>query len=800
MGLSGLDAALSGLRLAQQQVGVISNNISNVGTPGFTRKILPQSSQTIQGQSIGVLSETIIRRVDLNLTRDLWTQVSASGSSDIQATYLKRIESFHGAPDKELSISAEIGRLFDTFTGLSDDPSSPILLSNGLNQAIDTATKINELSQLITTLRNDAQSEMKLSVDRINDLLTNIAALNRDIKTNRIGERTVAQLEDSRDEAIKELAGFIDISFFQRGDGVLVVQTGSGSELASDFVPRQLFFSPTPISSQNSYPTGVAGITLGDPATDTVSFDITPLGLGGKLGGLINLRDETFPKQMAQLDELAHKLALRFDAQGLRLFTDATGSIPLDTAPNPLAPTAVSYVGFSLVMQVNQAVLNDSSLLQRGTYGASIPSGSNEVIRRIVQNAFGDVDYQQAVGNIDLVVSSLAPPNNTLHNFLGIDSINNINGSRNLSNFADPASFIAAANGQLAPGSNTFQIIFSNPTIGIPATSVEVILSAVPNGPGNFAQDLVNYINTGVIPTLTFGQQANLNAMNVSFSVGTNGEMVISSNGVIQNDATAVANGMGANGLALFGLAETTYQATNPYFDIQVGNGTPTRIFIDGNDTEVDLMAKLAAVPGLAVENITTSVDGFLRIRPGNNYTNPDFGGDIKITSGPFRTTNAGANAVYGPGTIPNGVNMISAMFGSFSTGPLQDVSPVQSVNYASQTNASLTPPIPTTLFRTSFLGPDANISTGLAGSRTLQDYAQKMVNEQTQDLRFAEERKSDSDGLRDLLQRQFLDESGVNIDEELGNLIVVQTAYSASARVLNAINELFDELLRAVQ
>jgi flagellar hook-associated protein 1 FlgK len=97
-------------------------------------------------------------------------------------------------------------------------------------------------------------------------------------------------------------------------------------------------------------------------------------------------------------------------------------------------------------------------------------------------------------------------------------------------------------------------------------------------------------------------------------------------------------------------------------------------------------------------------------------------------------------------------------------------------------------------------LGPDANISTGLAGSRTLQDYAQKMVNEQTQDLRFAEERKSDSDGLRDLLQRQFLDESGVNIDEELGNLIVVQTAYSASARVLNAINELFDELLRAVQ
>ena len=39
-----------------------------------------------------------------------------------------------------------------------------------------------------------------------------------------------------------------------------------------------------------------------------------------------------------------------------------------------------------------------------------------------------------------------------------------------------------------------------------------------------------------------------------------------------------------------------------------------------------------------------------------------------------------------------------------------------------------------------------------------------------------------------------------LNIDEELGNLIVVQTAYSASARVLTAVDELFQELLNAVR
>jgi flagellar hook-associated protein 1 len=49
MSLTALNAALTGLRIAQQQIGVISNNVANVGTPGYTRKILPQQAQVIEG-------------------------------------------------------------------------------------------------------------------------------------------------------------------------------------------------------------------------------------------------------------------------------------------------------------------------------------------------------------------------------------------------------------------------------------------------------------------------------------------------------------------------------------------------------------------------------------------------------------------------------------------------------------------------------------------------------------------------------------------------------------------------------
>jgi flagellar hook-associated protein 1 FlgK len=155
---SSLQTALSGLRVSQQQIAVISGNVSNVGTEGYSRKILPQSTQVVEGRAIGVQPGTILRNVDLNLTRSLWTQVSAVEYLNVQKTYLERVEQFHGPPDKELSVAADIAQLQDTFSALADSPEDTFLLANTVNQAIDTGEKINDLANLITRLLNDAKN------------------------------------------------------------------------------------------------------------------------------------------------------------------------------------------------------------------------------------------------------------------------------------------------------------------------------------------------------------------------------------------------------------------------------------------------------------------------------------------------------------------------------------------------------------------------------------------------------------------------------------------------------------------
>lgn len=800
MGLSGLNIALSGLNVAKQQINVISNNVANASTPGYTRKILPQNAQSIQGVGVGVASELVVRSVDLNLTRDLWTQVSATGRLDIQESYLDRIVQFHGPPDRELSVAAELARLQDSFAALADTPENTFLLAAVVEEASDTAAKVNGLAQLIDTLRNDVQGEIQQTVEQINGLLSEIKNLNDQVAINQNSGRSTAEIKDQRDSAIQELAGLIDISFFVRGDGVMVVQTNRGEELVSDVV-RPLSFASAPISATSYYPDSINGIIITPPSNNVNGVDITALSPGGKLGGLIELRDVTFPTQTAQIDELAHKLALRFEAQGLRLFTDASGRVPLDTAPDPttVPPTPVTYVGFAAEMRVNQSILQDNSLIRTGTTGLTVPAGSNEVIARVLEYTFGSVNYQEAIGGIDMRTSLQAAPNDTLQNWLGLYSENNVSSSVDLTAYAGVADILTAggvdAFGVTASSeTDRFTITFDDPDIGTGPHVVEIDLRTVVPSGVNAAQDLVNAITADADWATIVAE------FGASVSVNASGELSIDS----RSDVTIAAAGaepMSNLGFAFLGLNPGTSEATDPYFDIKVGTNPLTRITIEPADDETDLYAKLSAVPGLAVEDFTASVDGFLRMRPGEDYASPDYGGSLTIIGGPFQASGAGINAVVGAGTVPDTINIASALFGSFSAGPpVADASPIVDVGYASETNASLTPPIPTVSMRSDLLGPGADISTTIIGAMKLVDYAQKIVNADSQRLINVQSRLADEESLREVLQTQLTNQSGVNIDEELGNLIVVQTAFAASARVVTAVDEMFQELLNAVR
>lgn len=81
----------------------------------------------------------------------------------------------------------------------------------------------------------------------------------------------------------------------------------------------------------------------------------------------------------------------------------------------------------------------------------------------------------------------------------------------------------------------------------------------------------------------------------------------------------------------------------------------------------------------------------------------------------------------------------------------------------------------------------------------TLSQYLNQVLGNAGQMANRAGNLANDYGTMRLELEKRRMDVGGVNLDEELANMIVYQNAYNASARMLTSAQELFDTLLRAV-
>lgn len=697
MNVDTLNAALSGLRAAQSQMGLISTNIANATTPGYTRKILPQGDFVVSGQSIGVTTGQVRRSVNTTLQFDLYKQTSLASISQIQLKYLSEIQLFHGDPNDQRALPGMMQGLSNDFRALADSPTDGNLLAATVNHARQFALRVNELSALYTRQRNDVQAEMSESVNTINRLLQQIATANEGVVRNaNIGQSTAAQ-EDQRDQAVLELSQELDISYFKNADGRLVVQTEDGEALV-DYTARTLVFEPTTLGVNSTYPGSAAGIFIDNP--NSVDVEITTRNLGGKLQGLLGLRDDTLPRYQAELDEMTQKLAERFDAQGVRLFTGESGTVPPSVAP----PTATGYAGFAQEFQVNSAIISNPQLLRLGTDGETIPASSARIIDRIVKYTFGLTQAETASGNVDISAAT------DLFTLLSIDSLAKVNGLKDIA-----ALGALDSSSDINPGTeDTFSIAIG---AGLP---VNIVIA-----PGDTAADLVNTINTA-FPGLA--------------SLSATGRLVLQDD----ENITIAAGTLGADGLEALGLSAGVTNAQNPSFTVQLDDGLSTTVSINSADTSTQLLAQLNAISGV---NAALDVNGFLQITT-------DYGADIKLT-----------DSVGGP-LAALGVMIAPVVHGGF---------------------------------RTANLGPGADINSAVTGADTLISYTQRLISTQAAAASGIESDYNANETYRATVEQQYTNENGVNLDEEMANLIAVQRVYGANAKMLSTSIRMLEELMNAI-
>jgi flagellar hook-associated protein 1 FlgK len=390
---AGLSVAASGLRNVNQHLSVVAQNVANAGTPGYARQVLGQTSLAAEGLGMGVRTGVAAREIDLQMQSAALRQGAAVAGLEVRQAALARVEAAHGGVAQGGDLPALLARMEASFSALATDPASQATQRATASAADALARQVNALGAEYTALRQEAQDTLVRDVAALNAALRQIGTLGTRIVQDRALGLSTADLENQRDTARQEVARLVDARFIEQPDGDLLVATSSGVALPTRFGTDPFAIDEATLDATATYPAG------GAPAVTLRGTDVTPGLRGGTIGATLALRDQVLPRFQAELDEFAYTLATRFDAQGLRLFTDPAGAVPTTGVP-----VQAGYVGYAGTMRLNAAIATDPALLRDGTHAvpdtpggptaftpnpAGGPAGFTTLAQRVLDFALG---------------------------------------------------------------------------------------------------------------------------------------------------------------------------------------------------------------------------------------------------------------------------------------------------------------------------------------------------------------------------------------------------------------------------
>ncbi|MDX6751629.1 flagellar basal body rod C-terminal domain-containing protein [Geminicoccaceae bacterium 1502E] len=344
---NGLNAALSGLRAAQQALALTSGNIANAGTPGHARRLHAQEAVVAGTSGAGVRSLTPQRAVDDYLVRQSRMQEGALAHSGVLAELRTRLEQGVLATRSDGGdLAGRIASLAGRLETLAAAPADPVARSAALAGIIETGRGIDAGMAELRMLRGEMDARIGDSVGKINGALAALERLNGQIAQR--GED--AGLADRRDTLLASLATEIDIAPFQRPDGTVAVFTGSGKILL-DGQARQVHHAPVgtiaaetrfgeiaiyrrdqldaggvPRAGESGEVLVGAGLRAEPPpelAGAPEPLRILSSVRGGALAGFLEARDTALPALGDQLGELAAVLR-----HGLNAAHNASTALP----------------------------------------------------------------------------------------------------------------------------------------------------------------------------------------------------------------------------------------------------------------------------------------------------------------------------------------------------------------------------------------------------------------------------------------------------------------------------------------
>ncbi|MFZ0663296.1 MAG: flagellar hook-associated protein FlgK [Acidobacteriaceae bacterium] len=307
--------ATGALDADQAALNVVSNNVANANTPGYTRQVAnfeENDPVTINGQSygMGVTMTGGVSQRDLVLQQALQQQGQVASASSARLAALQQVESvFSPTTTAESGSSAtassgiaqDMSSFFDSLSSLESSPADTALRQQVLTSASDLAGDFQAASSQLSAQQGSLDLQAGSLITQVNGLTQSLAQLNEEIQSASPNS-DAGTLEDQRQQDLQQLSQLVGIHQIPTDSNGLEITTSNGALL---------------VGGNQSFPLSAASVSDSLHIFDSEGNDVTSslIAGGGQIGGLLTVRDQDVPQMQGALDTLAYNFGTAINAQ-----------------------------------------------------------------------------------------------------------------------------------------------------------------------------------------------------------------------------------------------------------------------------------------------------------------------------------------------------------------------------------------------------------------------------------------------------------------------------------------------------
>lgn len=778
----GLGAGLRALTAARLGMQTAGNNVANANTPGYSRQRVDLMSAMpfAMGRNMqigaGVDIAGITRIVDDSLLRRMRIQSGLVGAAQVDYARYDELEGLLNEPDGGLSNS--LASLFGSFSSLQTNPADGALRGGVVQAGSELAHSFQMLSRRLGDLTGSTFEEVRGLTRQVNGLAGAVAELNKQIITLESNGGAANDLRDARSRHIRELSQLVDVNSIEKSTGSTDLLVG-GHLLVSGDRASQLNVARTAANTTE--------LRVGKSSATVQVRE-------GRIAALLRHESGEMLGFNSKIDQLARNLILevnRHQTTGMpgsgphRSLVSHYGAIDRD-GDGDRGDEVLADAGLPFDVQSGEVYLTVTNLETGELERKHIPVDASAMTLRAFSGQIDDMEH----------LSASVDPSGRLHitadTGYGFDFSPRLESRPNgLGTFGGTNPTIGTASrGSFDLSGQTFPVSFdvTTGTLNAPVVTT-VTLEASDFANPNWARvdELVNAIN------------ADLGSVATAINVGN--RMVIRSNtGGAESQLTLTDTPPGTL-LSSIGMTNSTVMGQDVGVDVTV-EGTYTGaendhlLFVPVSDGSVGITPNLR----VRVINNQGQVVSTLNVGSGYEPGKPlELGNGVVVRFGPGEIRDS-SNEVFELDVIADSDTsdvLVALGLNSFFHGTsAADI----------EVNSDILNDVDGLAAGLDLVSGDAgnmtrllalrDLETAGLGTNTIEDFWSNIVGDVGFETANAQQVLLSQDQIMQHLEAERESISGVNLDEEMLDMVRYQQSFDAAARFLSTVQELTQSLI----